>query len=110
MEKAVHGNLKGAFRQMQYIPEGSSYSAEARQKETEWQALLAARHIHIRPVPPPYRLSRDQRSVWLRQQHGPEGVTTSVREDGTRLTTWWYLDYSHFSFDHKGRLLNSVVY
>ena len=110
MEKAVQGNLKGAVRQLQYIPEGTPYSREARLKEAEWQQILEAQHLHLRPIPPPYRLSPDQRSVWLRQQHGPEGVTTSVREDGTRLTTWWYLDYSHFSFDHKGRLLNSVVY
>ncbi|PIQ24927.1 hypothetical protein COW36_06110 [bacterium (Candidatus Blackallbacteria) CG17_big_fil_post_rev_8_21_14_2_50_48_46] len=110
MEKAVNGNLRGAYRQMQYIPADSNYAREAQAKQEEWKQELDENKIKLGPVNPPAHLSSDQRSVWLRRQHGPEGVTTSKRDDGSTTTTWWYLDYSHFSFDEKGKLLSSTVY
>lgn len=110
MEKALKGNLRGAFRQMQYVPANSLYAREARAKLEEWRKILEESKVKIAPVEPPAYLSADQRSVWLRQRHGPEGVTTSKQENGSVTTTWWYLDYSHFSFDEKGKLLRSSVY
>ncbi|MBT9544682.1 MAG: hypothetical protein IV090_04785 [Candidatus Sericytochromatia bacterium] len=110
LEKAVAGNLRGAFRQMQYVPDGTPYTREARAKQAEWLKILEESKVKVGPVEPPSHLSADQRSVWLRRNHGPEGVTTSKREEGQTTTTWWYLDYSHFSFDEKGKLLSSTVY
>jgi hypothetical protein len=110
LEKAVAGNLHGAFKQIQYVPDGTPYTREARFKQAEWLKLLEESKVKLGPVDPPAYLSTDQRSVWLRRQHGPEGVTTSKHEDGKVVTTWWFLDYSHFSFDEKGKLLSSTVY
>lgn len=110
IEKALKGNLKGAFRQMQYVPSDSPYARASRAKLAAWQKILEKSKIQIEPEKPPAYLSADQRAVWLRRQHGPEGVTTSKKDDGHVIITWWYPDYSHFSFDEKGKLLRSTVY
>jgi hypothetical protein len=110
MKKSAEGNLRGAYRQMLYIPSGSSYAKEATKLQADWLKTLKEQKVSLGPVTPPAHLSADQRSVWLRRQHGPEGFTTTQHTDGTRLTTWWYLDYSHYSFDERGRLVNQQVY
>lgn len=110
LQKAKDGNLRGAYRQMLYVPANSSYAKEATQYQTEWLKTLKEQHISVGPVNPPAYLSADQRSVWLRRQHGPEGFTTTQHDGGKKITTWWYLDYSHYSFDERGRLVNQQVY
>lgn len=110
MDKAVRGHYRAAYRQMMYIPESSDLYAKAQAKQAEWLEILKAHKIWLGPISPPPYLSRDQRSVWLRRQHGPEGFTTSVHADGSRLKTWWYLDYSYYTFDAQGKLLNKHEY
>lgn len=110
MQKALEGNLRGAYRQLLYLPENSSYGKQAAVKKAEWLKLLKEQKVSMGPIEPPHYLSKDQRSIWLRRQHGPEGFTTTTREDGHKLTTWWYLDYSRYSFDEQGKLLSYQEY
>lgn len=110
MEKMDNGHLRGAYRQLMYIPENSSYAAKAQAKREALLEEMKAKRVYLGPTSPPGYLSRDQRAVWLRRQHGPEGYTTSVNREGERFRTWWYLDYSHYTFDDKGRLVNQKVY
>jgi hypothetical protein len=109
MVKAVDGNLRGAVRQMQYLPPGTPLAAQGQVKTKQWLDTLTRNKIKVGPMDPPAYLSSDQRNVWLRRQHGPEGNTTTVR-DGKTYTTWWYLDYSHFTFDPQGKLVNAITY
>jgi len=106
LQKALEGNLRGAWRQMMYIPDQSGYAKEALAYRSKWLETLKAEKIWLGPVEAPPHLSQDQRSVWLRRQHGPEGYTSSSSSDGKRLRTWWYLDYSFYTFDEAGRLVN----
>ena len=110
LQKAREGNLRGAYHQMQYVPVASPYHKDAIRYQEEWLKALKEQKVWLGAIDPPPHLSVDQRSVWLRRQHGPEGFTSTTREDGTKLTTWWYLDYSHYSFDERGRLVSSQVY
>lgn len=110
LAKALSGNLRGAYRQLLYIPATGPYAQEAATKREAWLKMLKEQRINMSPENPPAGLSSDQRSLWLRRKQGPEGKTTTVREDGSRLTTWWYLDYSHYSFDERGRLVNKQEY
>lgn len=110
MQKAVDGNLRGAYRQMLYVPAGTPYSKDAQAKLAEWLKTLKEQHVWLGAINPPSYLSPDQRAVWLRRQHGPEAFTSSKRPDGSKLTTWWYLDYSHYSFDAHGHKTNEKVY
>lgn len=109
MAKAVAGNLRGAVRQMQYLPAGTPLAAQGQVKSKQWLDTLTQNKVKLGPIDPPASLSPDQRNVWLRRQHGPEGNTTTVRE-GKTYTTWWYLDYSHFTFDPQGKLVNAITY
>ncbi len=108
--KAKEGNLRGAYRQMMYVPTNSAYAKEAAKYQEEWLKELKEKKISVGPIKPPAYLSADQRAVWLRRTHGPEAFTTTNREDGSKLTTWWDLDYSHYSFDERGRLVNHQDY
>lgn len=110
LKKALSGNLRGAYRQMLYVPAGTPYSKDALLKQAAWLKTLKEQHVWLGAINPPGNISPDQRSIWLRRQHGPEGSTTSKRPDGSRLTTWWYLDYSHYTFDEHGHLVNQQVY
>lgn len=110
LKKAAEGNLRGAYRQMLYIPASSAQGKDALRLQAEWLKTLKEKRVSLGPVNPPAHLSADQRGIWLRRQHGPEGFTSTLREDGSRLTTWWYLDYSHYSFDERGRLVSQQVY
>lgn len=110
VKKAAEGNLRGAYRQMMYIPAESAYGKEALKLQESWLKTLKEEKVWLGPIAAPAYLSQDQRGVWLRRQHGPEAHTTSQGEDGKKLTTWWYMDYSHYSFDEKGRLVSQKVY
>lgn len=110
MDKAVRGHYRGAYRQMMYVPEHHELYTQAQQKREEWQEILKAQHISLGPTEPPHWLSQDQHSVWLRRQHGPEGYTSSTHSDGSSVKTWWYLDYSYYTFDNKGHLINKQEY
>lgn len=106
LKKAVEGNLRGAYRQLLYLPDSGPHAKEAAAYRDKWLAQLQAEKISLGPVKPPPHLRRDERNVWLRRQHGPEGYTTSSSGEGKQLRTWWYLDYSFYTFDEAGRLIN----
>lgn len=110
MEKAVNGHYRGAYRQMMYIPENHPLSPQAKQKQEEWLEILKAKKIWLGPITAPGGLSKDQKTVWLRRHHGPEGFTSSSHSDGTSARTWWYLDYSYYTFDNNGKLVNKLEY
>ena len=110
LQKAEAGHLRAAYRQLLYVPESGPYAARARSKREDLLKELKTRRIGLGAVNPPAYLSRDQRAVWLRRNHGPEGFTTSTNRNGESFKTWWYLDYSHYTFDNKGRLVNQKVY
>ena len=111
MRKAVDGNLQGAYRQMLYIPANTKeFGKLAAAKIAEWTLEFEKSKIKIKPIDPPHYLSVDQKNVWLRRQHGPEGYTTTTRDDAKKMTTWWYLDYSHYTFDDQGHLISQQVY
>lgn len=106
MQKAVAGNLAGAYRQMLYVPSGHAEYAQAQSKITEWRESLKESNVRLSGIEPPVGLNGAQRSQWLRQHHGAEGYTSSVRPDGQKLRTMWFLDYSHTTYDAQRRLLN----
>lgn len=110
LQKAADGNLRGAYRQMLYIPASGPYAKEARQKREEWLKELKAKKVWLGAIDPPGHLRSDERAIWLRRQHGPEAYTTSQGKSGKKLRTWWYLDYSYYTFDEQGRLVNQQVY
>lgn len=110
MQKAVDGNLRGAYRQMLYIPNSGTYAKEATAKRDAWLKELKDSKVWLGKIDPPAGLSKDERNVWLRRNHGPEGYTTSSGKSGKKLRTWWYLDYSHYTFDEQGRLINQKAY
>ncbi len=110
MQKAVDGNLRGAYRQMLYIPNSGAYAQEAAAKREVWLKDLKDSRVWLGKIDPPAKLSKDERNVWLRRNHGPEGYTTSAGNSGKKLRTWWYLDYSHYTFDEQGRLINQKAY
>lgn len=106
MQKAVAGNVEGAFRQMLYVPSGHVRYAQAQEKIAEWREILQSSKAPLYWIEPPSDLSGAQRSHWLRQHHGAEGYTSSARPGGQKLRTMWYLDYSHATYDAQRRLLN----
>lgn len=106
MQKAVAGNLEGAYRQMLYVPPGHARYMQAQDKIAEWRDTLKASKAPLYWIEPPTALSGAQRSQWLRQHHGAEGFTSSVRPGGQKLRTLWYLDYSHATYDARRQLLN----
>lgn len=110
MKKAEEGNLRGAYRQILYIPGESKWATQAQNHQEEWLEELKKNKVWLGALNPPAHLSPDQKKVWLRRSHGPEGYTTSTQKDGQTLTTWWYLDYSHYTFNQKGQLVSSKVY
>lgn len=110
MQKAVDGNLRGAYRQMLYISNSGTYAKEAAAKRDEWLKSLKDSRVWLGKIDPPPGLSKDERNLWLRRNHGPEGYTSSTGKSGKKLRTWWYLDYSHYTFDAQGRLINQKVY
>lgn len=110
MEKAVAGNLKGAYRQMLYVPAGSAPYPEAQRKLAEWKEDFKTNNISLFWIEPPADLRGADRSQWLREHHGAEGYTSSVRPGGQKLRTMWYLDYSHTTYDAQRRLLNKRVF
>lgn len=107
--KAVQGNLKGALRQMQYIESDQVYGQPAKAKVAQWKKQLQDSHIRAAYLFPPAHLQGEQRQIWLRMKHGPEGITTSYQGKEKRVT-WWYPDYSFYTFNVAGRLINAKVY
>lgn len=106
MQKAVAGNLAGAYRQMLYVPSEHTRYADAQGKIAEWRDTLKENKAPLYWIEPPASLAGAQRSQWLREHHGAEGHTSSVRPGGQKLRTLWYLDYSHATYDAQRRLLN----
>lgn len=106
MQKAVAGNLEGAYRQMLYVPSGHARYAVAQEKLAEWRETLKAIKAPLYWIEPPSNMTGAQRSQWLREHHGSEGYTSSVRPGGQKLRTLWYLDYSHATYDAQRHLLN----
>lgn len=109
MAKAVKGNLRGAIRQMQYLETDVAYGKPALAKVAQWKKTLKDSHMATAYLFPPYYLKGDQRKAWLRMKYGPEGITTSYHGKDKRVT-WWYPDYSYFTFNAAGQLINSKVY
>ena len=106
MKKAVDGNIKGAFRQMLYVPTDSEYAMKAQQKLNDWREILVAEKAPLYWIEPPEALEGAKRSQWLREHHGAEGYTTSTRPGGEKMRTRWYLDYSHATYGPGQRLMN----
>lgn len=106
MEKAVAGNLKGAYRQMLYVPPGSAFYAQAQDKLQTWRETFKESQISLSGIEPPAVLTGAERSQWLRKHHGPEGHTSSVGPGGQKHKTLWYLDYSHTTYDNQQKLVN----
>lgn len=110
LEKAVnHENYLCALEQIKKIPPHNQYFEQAKEKIKNWETIIKAKHLRKIYQSPPYYLSYDQKKIWRMMGGGSEGTVESNRSEN-HIKTWWYPDYSHFTFDKNGKLLKSVVY
>lgn len=110
LEKAIKGNMISAIRQISKIPQRSEYFRISQIKIKEWKKILKSKRINWDQKNFVYGyLTPDKRKVLFMMGEQPEGEVSSIRNKQV-LKTWWFSDYSHFTFDRNGKLINSVVY
>ena len=110
MEKAVkYKNYLCALELIKKIPPNNKYFEQAKEKIKNWEIIIKTKHLRKKYKYPPYYLSYDQRKIWQMMGGGPEG-TVETNRGNNYIKSWWYPDYSHFTFNKNGKLLKSVVY